>query len=108
MGKTIVLSMVPAIVFADFNFLNSTPFKLAALEYDFWEICRGHDLVKVFQFVFSSGYNCLSYGREAFNDKELARFIRGAYEEKWFTTTNMYRNLDNWQRRKKVELLNVV
>lgn len=32
MGKTTVLSMVPAIVFANYQFLNSTPFKKATLE----------------------------------------------------------------------------
>lgn len=76
--------------------------------YDFWEICRGHDLVKVFQYVFSGGINCLCYGRESFSEKELGRFLRGAYEEKWFTTTNMYRSLNTWQKRKNVELLNVI
>lgn len=75
--------------------------------YDFWEICRGHDLVKVMQYVFSSGRECLSYGNSIFDEKELSRFIRGAYEEQWFIHTSMYINLKNWQSRKHVDLLDV-
>ena len=74
-------------------------------DYDFWEICRGHDLVKVLQYVFSSDYGCLHFGNISFSDKELSRFIRGAYEEQWFVKSNIYRELSNWQNRKKVQLL---
>ncbi len=73
--------------------------------YEYWEICRGHDLVKVFQYVLSSAYNCLSYGNEAFSEKELSRFLRGSYEEQWFKKTSIYFSLKNWQARKHVELL---
>lgn len=76
--------------------------------YDFWEICRGHDLVKVLQYVFSSGKDCLNYGHSSFDEKELSRFLRGSYEEQWFIRTSMYINLKNWQSRNHVELLDVV
>lgn len=76
--------------------------------YKFWDICRGHDIIKVFQYVFSAGRGCLGFGRYEFSEQELARFIRGSYEEAWFYNTNLYRNLKRWQNNfKNVQVVNI-
>ena len=75
--------------------------------FEFWEICRGHDLLDVMQYVFSSKKGCLRYGDIPFSSSELSRYIRGAYEEQWFIQTNIYRELQRWQNQKKVQLLKV-
>jgi hypothetical protein len=79
----------------DLEFLKSELKKLMSETYDQWQICNGHDMMKVLAIGFQK-----SFGKrksKKFNWEIIESILRTTYEYSHFQRTNLYRDILKWQ-----------
>jgi len=62
-----------------------------------WEICCGHDTIKVFAYLIRRRIGKLK--SKSISDKILEGAIRLSYQERDFRTTNMYKEMLSWESK---------
>lgn len=73
-------------------------------KYDLWQLCNGHDIVKVFSIGLKNKIGSENKRIEDI-EKGIEKLLIAGYEFRYFKKTNLYSSIISWQNKKRMPLI---